>query len=373
MRTSALILIWATGLAFGSYPVVKATGEPPAWRLEPLAVIVAPDGVGFSRIGSVLLDPRGGLMVVDRKEQVIYRYDDTGKLLGTVGRVGSGPSEFRVPYALGWLGDELMVFDPMNARILRWTRDAKYLGQWELTNRLTGQLPVFAGPHGTLWLYQGGEGPSGKYQTNFTRLPSTGKHDTIWFPYHESKVSTSPPKGSDGYLVCTQKGGFTWFYSPFSEITTHRVVNWEGQLVEVSDADYRLAVMTAPGDTVKVLEHTITRAPISDAEWSAGLQEYKDWIAKNPDASCSGREVRPASKPAIRDLATDNIGRMWVERYMPHGFQWEAWQGNRIVGAFTVADTAANRMTAFSSDRVALVRYRDEDGGYEIRLYRIRR
>ena len=374
MRVPVILLVLSAALFQAPYPVIKVTGEPAMWQLEPLAVIVAPDGVGFSRIGSVLLDPQGGLMVVDRKEQVIYRYDDTGKMLGTVGRVGSGPSEFRVPYAIGWLGDELMVFDPMNGRILRWTREAKFLGQWQLTSRMTGQLPVFTGPKGTLWLYQGGMGPSGKYQSNFTRFPPTGKRDTIWFPYREPPApSSSPPTGHDGYVVCTQKGGFSWFYSPFSDVSTHRVVNWDGQLVQVSGYDYRLAVMTKPGDTVKALEHIITRAPISDAEWKNGLKEYEDWTATNRDASCTGRQVRPATKPAIRDLATDDMGRVWVERYTTRGFQWEAWQGNKIVGAFTVADTARNLLTAFSGDRVALTRYREEDGGSEVRLYRIRR
>jgi hypothetical protein len=374
MRTSIVVAIFVAGLVQPpTYPVIKVTGEPPLWRLEPMAVIVAPDGVGFGRVGSVLLDPRGGVLVVDRKEKLIYRYDDQGRMIGTIGRIGSGPSEYRIPYAIGWLGEQLMVFDPMNGRILRWDRQARFLGQWQLTSRLTGQLPLFAGPNGTLWLYQGGLGPSGKYQGNFTRFPPTGKGDTIWFPYKETRMSSGPPKGTDAYVVCTQKGGFSWFNSPFTEVQTHQAINWQGQLVEVSGYDYRLAVMRAPGDTVKVLEHVIARAPVSDAEWKAGLAEYEAWIRDNPDASCTGRQVRPASKPAIRDLATDDIGRVWVERYMKNGFQWEAWQGDRIVGAFAVPDTARNQMTAFGADRVALVRYREDDGGSEVRLYRIRK
>lgn len=373
MRAFIVAAVLIASLAQPTYPVVKVAGEPPIWRLEPLAVVVAPDGVGFGRVGAVLLDPRGGLLVVDRKEKLIYRYNDQGKMLGTIGRIGSGPSEYRVPYAIAWLGDELMVYDPMNSRILRWDRDATFRGQWLLTSRLTGNLQAFPGPNGTIWLQQGGLGPSGKYQGNFVRFPQSGRKDTIWMPYRESHPSTEPPKGHDAYLVCTQKGGFSWFNSPFTETYDHRVITWQGQLLEVSGFDYRLTVMNVPGDTVKVLEHSIARAPVGDAEWKAGLQEYEEWTAKNQDASCTGRQVRPPTKPAIRDLATDDAGRVWVERYMTTGFQWEAWQGDKIVGAFAVPDSARNQLTAFSADRVALVRYREEDGGSEVRLYRIRR
>jgi hypothetical protein len=373
MRAWSVLLLLFAGLFQPTYPVIKVAGEPPMWRLEPMAVITAPDGVGFTGVGSVLLDPRGGLMIVDRKEKRIYRFDDQGKLVGTVGQVGSGPSEYRVPYAIGWVGNDLMVFDPMNGRILRWDRDAKFLGQWQLTSRLTGQLPVFAGPNGTLWLRQGGLGPSGKYQGNYTRFPPTGGKDTIWLPYRASVPSDGPPKGKDGYVVCTEANGFTWFYSPFSEAWPHQVVTWQGQLLEVTGTEYRLAVMPTPGDTVKLLEHSVPRAPISDAEWKGGLKEYEDWLPKHRDASCSGRQVRPAAKPAIRDLATDDIGRVWVERYVKNGFQWEAWQDDKIVGAFAMPDSARNLLTAFSSDRVALARYREEDGGVEVRLFRIRK
>lgn len=374
MRLPAAALIVLTGLLHPGYPVVRVTGEPPRWRLEPLSVIVSPDGAGFARLFGVLLDPKGGVVVVDAKEKVIYRFTDQGKLLGTTGRVGSGPAEFRVPYTVAWLGEELMVYDPMNSRISRWDRNGTIVGLLPNNARLTGQLPAFAGAGGTAWLRQGGLGPSGKYQSSYVRFAPTGPRDTIWYPYEPPMApSREPPKGHDGYVVCLQKGGFSWFYSPFSEAANKTVVTLDGQLLAVDGVDYRLAVMRAPGDTVKVLEHVVTRAPISDDEWKDGLKEYQDHLASNPGTSCSGRQVRPKAKPAIRDLATDPTGRVWVERYMPQGLLWEAWQGDKVVGSFAVPDTARNELTSFTADRVAFARYREEDGGYEVRVYRIRR
>jgi hypothetical protein len=374
MRLSAAALIGLTALAQPSYPVIRVTGEPPLWRLEPLAVITAPDGVGFTRVNGLLVEPKGGVVVVDGKEQRIYRFDDAGRSLGTVGRVGAGPGEFRIPYAVASLGDELMVYDPMNARISRWDRGGKYLGQMPNNSRLTGMLSAFAGTNGSIWLQQGGVGPSGKYQRNYVRITSAGPRDTMWLPHVPPMEPTDrPPTGKDGYVVCVQKDGFSWFFSPFSEGAYKQVVTLDGRILAVGGVEYRLPVMRTPGDTIKLLEHVIARAPISDTEWKAGLLEYEQYLKENPQTSCTGRQVRPKTKPAIRDLATDALGRVWVERYMAKGFLWEAWQGDKLVGAFTVADTARNIRVAFGADRVAFARYRDEDGGFEVRHYRFRK
>jgi|CXWL01.1.fsa_nt_gi hypothetical protein len=373
MRLPAAALIGFTALLQPGYPVIRVTGEPPRWKLEPLSVIVSPDGAGFSRIYGLLVDPKGGVVIVDAKEKVIYRFSDQGKPLGTTGRVGSGPAEFRVPYAIAWMGEEMMVYDPMNSRISRWDRNGNLTGQLPNNARLTGQIPAFAGAGGTVWLRQGGLGPSGKYQSNYTRISATGPRDTIWYPYVPQPAPNSePPKGHDGYVVCVQKGSFSWFYSPFSESAEKTVVTLDGRLLAVGGVDYRLAVMRAPGDTLKVLEHVVTRAPISDSEWKAGLREYEEHMAANSGASCSGRQVRPKAKPAIRDLATDPTGRVWVERHTAQGFLWEAWQGDKVVGSFAMPDSSRNVLTSFSADRVAFARYREEDGGYEVRMYRIR-
>ena len=42
-----------------------------------------------------------------------------------------------------------------------------------------------------------------------------------------------------------------------------------------------------------------------------------------------------------------------MERHRAQGFLWEAWQGDKVVGAFA--------------------RYREEDGRYEVHMYRIRK
>lgn len=373
MRVAPGALIGLTALLQPGYPVIRVAGEAPRWKLEPLAVIVSPDGAGFSRLSGLLIDPKGGVIIVDGKEQQIHRYSDQGKPLGTVGRVGSGPAEFRIPYAVAWLGEELMIYDPMNSRISRWDRSGKYVGPLTNSSRLAGSVPVFSGAKGSVWLRQGGLGPSGKYQTNYTRITAAGERDTIWFPYVPPVApSTEPPKGKDGHVVCVIKDGFWWFESPFSKAAQKTVVTMDGRLLAVDGLDYRLAVLRAPGDTLKVLERPVARAPIGDAEWKAGLGEYETFLDTNPGAACTGRQVRAKTKPAIRELATDATGRLWVERHMAQGFLWEAWQGDKVVGAFALPDSARNVLTAFSADRAAFARYRDEDGGYEVRLYRIR-
>ncbi len=82
----------------GVVPVITVSGEAPEWTLDSLAVIRAEPTVGFSRVRSIALDPRGGVWVADVGENRLSYFGDDGVFIEDRGRVGSGPGEFRSPY-----------------------------------------------------------------------------------------------------------------------------------------------------------------------------------------------------------------------------------------------------------------------------------
>lgn len=75
------------------------------------------DGWFFTRIRDVAVDVRGQVYVLDDMEQRIRVFAPDGDLLRSMGRLGSGPGEFRRARWLRVLGDTLWVYDPMNARL----------------------------------------------------------------------------------------------------------------------------------------------------------------------------------------------------------------------------------------------------------------
>ncbi len=346
----------------GKYPVVTVTGEPPAWHLDSLGVILDSGGVGFQDIHGVLIDPRGGVLVLDRKRPALDRFDDHGTLLGVLGRAGSGPDEYRAPTAIGWIADTLAVYDPMNGRTVRWTRDGRWLGQW-LTVGATGQIPIYQAGPDHVWLLQYGVAPNGKPQRNFVRFPQTGANDTLWPP---------PPHG-DGSTreECRWgKGLITFFTRPFSTPSFAVRPTSQADLAELIGRDYRVAIVSPAGDTLRVLSHSLPPVPVTDAEWHDSVADYEAFRDSVSGESCEGSMVRPATKVPVDGLELDATGRIWVQRIDSAGPVWDIWQGDTLVATARGSTRSRYDPIDIRGDRMAIVRDSD-DGGKLVVVYRI--
>lgn len=83
----------------------------------------AADDWFFSYIRDVAVDAHGHVYVLDDGEQRIRVFAPDGAPLRSMGRLGSGPAEFRRARWLRVLGDTLWVHDPMNARLTAFSTD----------------------------------------------------------------------------------------------------------------------------------------------------------------------------------------------------------------------------------------------------------
>lgn len=84
---------------------------------------------------SVRVDPSGNIWVVDAPGHVIYKLNSEGKeimRLGTKGAAGRGPLNFNLPTDVAFApnGDVYVTDGYGSARVVRYTRDGKYLLQW---------------------------------------------------------------------------------------------------------------------------------------------------------------------------------------------------------------------------------------------------
>jgi hypothetical protein len=77
------------------------------------------DGVehDFSRIGRLAVSARGVIAVPQTQDSKVLFFDASGAAVGSFGRAGAGPGEFRSAGTLGWSGDTLSVYDPGLRRI----------------------------------------------------------------------------------------------------------------------------------------------------------------------------------------------------------------------------------------------------------------
>ncbi len=368
----------------GPFPVVRVTGEPPRWRIDSLATL-SDSGVGFRRLNAVLIDPRGGVLLADPSAPAIYRFDDTGALKGILGRKGSGPKEYLAPYAIGWAGDDLMVYDAGNSRVMRWSRAGEWLEQWTSRSVTGTDVAMFSAGPSHVWLRSvasktptpgGGRAAGSSVESAFIRYPLTGAGDTVRLPNRTPFVGTDaagPRQGKTG-IECRHEKSISIFSSPFEQYGSYYMRPLpSGSFATLASRDYRVALIPFSGSSGRALEHAVPRVAVTDAEWATATAEYREFKEKHPVVLCSGELERPAAKPATTALVIDDRGRIWVERTLARGSQWEVWDGDALIGSVPgMPHTGEPGAIDIRGDRMAVAR-ESEDGGTVVVVYRIRK
>ena len=304
---------------------VRNAREAPVWALQPITTIGAYEGpASFGQVNGIIADDDGQIYVADSKAAEIRVFDARGEHVRTIGRRGAGPSEFGSLYSIGWTGDTLAALDPGNGRIGLMSSTGEWLGQLR-HDRLTGYRLHMYGVGKVLYWMTARRGTGRTLESVYARY-ADGRLDTLAFP--------APAPLPSATIVCPHPsgGGISFFSNPYA-VRPRPVPAPDGQIAVVPGAEYHIALITAAGDTVRVIDKEYEPVSISDAEWTEATAEYRDWMAKAPGAKCNPVEfTRPASKPAVRDIFHDDGGRMWVEVTSRDGFTFDVFdrEGRQI-------------------------------------------
>lgn len=328
---------------------VRNAGEAAVWTLQPIATIGAPEGpASFGQINAIIADDDGLIYVADSKAAEIRVFDASGVHVRTIGRRGAGPSEFGSLYSIGWTGDTLAALDPGNGRIGLLSRTGEWLGQLRHDHLTGSQLHLYDVGKALYWR-AARRGAGRTLESVYVRY-AEGRLDTLAYP-----APTPPPSAT---IVCPHPtgGGITFFSNPYA-VRPAPVPAPDGQISVVPGDEYRIALITAAGDTARVIEKRHEAVPISDAEWSEATAEYRDWMVKAPGAKCNPVEfTRPASKPAVRDIFHDDGGRMWVEATSREGFTFDVFdREGRQIGSLPAPARHRDVPLYIRGDRLYLV------------------
>ncbi len=136
-RTLLLLLLCAASLQ-GQAPAVPVQ----VLRSSPRSVSLVqgirigseagPDD-SFGRITDVLMDPSGRIFVSDLDASHVAVFDSLGRRLGTLGRSGEGPGEFRSPWTLAQgRGDSIFVVDLALARVSVFAGDLSFVRSFRI-------------------------------------------------------------------------------------------------------------------------------------------------------------------------------------------------------------------------------------------------
>jgi len=95
----------------------------------------------LERPTGLAVDPDSGrIFVADTNEHNIKIFDETGKLVQTIGQLGDGPGEFNSPTDLAYISDKLYVTDTFNARVQVLDKKGKFIKTIGKRGRYLGNL-----------------------------------------------------------------------------------------------------------------------------------------------------------------------------------------------------------------------------------------
>lgn len=266
----------------GGVERVLNRGEPATWSLREvltLGRVGGEEGAAdeFGRIVGLLADEDGRIYVADAMATEIRVFDGSGSLVRRLGREGAGPGEAYTPF-------------------------------WRV-GEAGGELV-------------------------FVRQTPAGPADIL----------PSPPAAETQSLRvrCILAGGqgISVYGADFAplllRVPAPGVVNalaWT--------AEYRIALVTAQGDTVRVVERDLPPMPVPDDLWREEVAKFAEYLDGLPDPRCEpARLPRPEAMARLRAITFDADGRLWVERRTASGgFALDAFDTDgRLLGTVPIPD-----------------------------------
>jgi hypothetical protein len=262
----------------------------------------------FGRIHAATAAPNGDFYLFDSNDRQLRRYDRAGKFLNLVGKRGGGPGEYQYVAGMDITRDGLLVIkDPENSRVTYFHPDGKVQRDFPVlrfgfygTNFVTDTaglvyMVVSVGAAMT-------EGPGSRQQ--FLRLKPDGMiHDSIALPDRYG------PRDAPRPFWLSTSDGMRWNFTP-QQLSAAYV---PGGIVSGQTHAYRF-VITQPGKRPLVVERRHTPLPLGEEEREDWMK-WVEYFRTRPGGRGATYEL-PNTKPAIRELRSDHLGRIWVEVFV---------------------------------------------------------
>jgi hypothetical protein len=268
-------------------------------------------GEPFGDLRDFVSLPDGSLWVLDFKDQNIRRYSATGKLLGVVGRKGSGPGEMANANGLAVAPNGMVwVNDPSNARINIYDANGKFLRQ--ITRSAGGYMYRWQGwfDRSTGELYEMSFGGVARLKKLNSAGDTTGSVD---YPgCHDGQPNP-------GYYRAETKG----------QRSTNRGYPFTngGGLAARGDKMFWCAaargtrvalIRLGTHDTVARTAIDVPLMKVEPAERDNAVAEAERAIAEYTVNNFDKSKI-PGSKPGIASLSVDDDGRLWVQHQSRFG------------------------------------------------------
>jgi hypothetical protein len=373
--TLAAALVTVATPALGQNVPTRILSKPDAEFAEP-----------FTYLSMIRELKDGRLIVIDPGEKTLQVVDLARGTSTRLGREGSGPGEFAIPFRLLALpGDTTAMSDMVNNRLLLINPDATLGGFIDPTIPppagtvrfgSSGTMPTEADTTGRMY-YQGQwyrrteTGPASADSVPMIRWDrAAGRRDTVaWMPLHKMN------------LIATHGNQRTTYSSPPFNGSNQMLAAPDGRVAIVYHDPYRVDLVSETGQRTRGTPIRYERQRITDehkAEWRAAQRGRTNVMTTN-DAAGRSTTMEPGGQqgdPAVwggeymppflgQALKFSSDGYLWIRRTGPAGQP----------PTFDVIDRAGNlvqrvvlpkrsRLVGFGSGAVYVARLDEDDLQY---------
>lgn len=350
----------ASGIPRIMSPGPTAWRDTLGWKLVLDHTVQPPDGsVGeLGKPGEIALLSDGRVVVLDESPTEIRVYDATGKYARTIGRVGSGPGEYRSP-TISVTHDRLLIQDPELSRASIFMLDGSLVRSFPSTCCNYG-LPPFLDDRGRITTASFSM-VNGKSQSRWVIFDTLGRRvDSLDFP------AAMPPRR---WTVRSSTGSADYYIPLAAQNRSIRLA--DGTMLHGRTDRYELMLTRNGRDTVRIFGRTnVIPVPIPgnyrDSVYHAKIDriERLRGIATESDV--------PTSFELWGAVNADGAGNIWVStgggRSGPSRLDVFAPAG-AFLGSVPSPWRSGER-TAWAGDRVAVLD-NDENDLPRIRVFRI--
>ena len=272
----------------------------------------------FGNIRGIQAASDGTIYVLDYQAVEVRVFSPDGEYLRTIARQGEGPGEIMEANGIILSGDTLLWMndhsqwkiigvDPHGEEVRRFTKpilsygyiwDAAFDRQgryWRETSHSDDEdEDEETGPY---------EGTGRSYYRSYDL--STETVDSVYLGEYTYR----------GYASITDRGG-SYYGIPFAASDID-VLNPSGGFWSANTASYRLVRLGEGGDTLLVIESSLSGIPVTSEDRSAYVRRTVERRPEERRAAEAVAALMPDFKPILEGLLVDDEDRLWVERTVP--------------------------------------------------------
>lgn len=276
----------------------------------------------------------GVIALIQRQDHAVRLFDAAGAPLGSVGREGEGPGEFRFPVRGGWVGDTLWVGDPNLDRVTLISPDAEFIRTLPMTADLRAKpgaehrYPEFLSASAYA-VYPGDSLLAWAFPSSVGSLADTFDGPPLLRTSVDGEIDrvvVDPPNLDDDELairVDLEGGGVAlwmipfypdpqWIVSPRGD----RIATLTIPVAEPDAATIRVTVVDANGgeifDRVYPVEPVPIPGEVVDSAVAAAAERARRPELRRAILSDMRDRVPPVYPPAT-DILVGSDHRVWVE------------------------------------------------------------